>query len=283
MNFISYITQKINNLRKPNKVSLALFLGLLVSPLTHAANIIFDGDGVLFDTKKFQAAKEIGLLKLMSLGKNPTPLFMEFLDSVEPRTEQTPLAYDANGNLLPQLMCDWMTGAKTPAQILNQINVALEDNDLLTVKEKSVLKGMNEFIFGDPQCYAKTKKILRDGKKFVKRCKKKGHKVYILSNWDRPSFQELEKEFSKFLKLFDGVVISGDVGMLKPDPAIYSAIIEKYNLDPVETVFFDDRPENVKAAQEQGLYGILCDKDNFRNARREFLAWEGQHDEQQIV
>ncbi|MCL5874883.1 MAG: HAD-IA family hydrolase [Candidatus Dependentiae bacterium] len=283
MNFTSYITQKINSLRKPNKLSLALFLGLLVSPLTHAGNIIFDGDGVLFDTREFHAAKEIGLLNIISFGKNPRPFFMDFLDSIEPRSEQTPLTYDAKNNLVPQLMCDWMTGSKTPAQIINQINSAVQENDLLTRKEKNIIKAMSEFIFGDPECYINTKKLLHDGKKFVKRCKKKGHKVFILSNWDSASFPVLKKKFSKFFDLFDGVVISGDVGMLKPDPAIYSAIIEKFNLDPQETVFIDDRPENIAAAQEQGLYGILCDKDNFRDVRREFLAWEGQHDEQQIV
>ncbi len=255
-------------------IGISLLSILLLTPFAHAANIIFDGDGVLFDTRSFHAAKEIGLLNLMAYGKNPSPLFMDFLNTIEPRHEDTPVAYDTQGNLLPQLFCDWLTGAKTPAQILNQVNSAIDENTVLTKREKNVIRGMNEFIFGDPEHYIHTKQLIRDGKKFVKRCKKQGHKVFILSNWDAASFPALQKRFSKFLDLFDGVVISGDVGLMKPDPAIYSAIVEKYNLDPAETAFVDDRPENVEAAKVHGIHGVLCDKNNFKEVRRNILLWE---------
>jgi epoxide hydrolase-like predicted phosphatase len=56
--------------------------------------------------------------------------------------------------------------------------------------------------------------------------------------------------------LFDAVVISGEVGLRKPDPAIYLLAAQRLNLDPGEIVFVDDLSPNVRAAAEVGMVGI---------------------------
>ena len=58
------------------------------------------------------------------------------------------------------------------------------------------------------------------------------------------------------LDLFDGVVISAEVGLLKPDPRIYLLALERLKVPPDAAAFVDDLPENVQAARELGLYGI---------------------------
>lgn len=58
------------------------------------------------------------------------------------------------------------------------------------------------------------------------------------------------------LELFEAVVISAEVGLLKPDPRIYQLALERLGLPPESAAFVDDLPENVRAAQELGLYGI---------------------------
>ncbi|MFN3928425.1 MAG: HAD family hydrolase [Thermoflexus sp.] len=58
------------------------------------------------------------------------------------------------------------------------------------------------------------------------------------------------------LELFKAVVISAEVGLLKPDPRIYQLALERLGLPPESAAFVDDLPENVRAAQELGLYGI---------------------------
>ncbi len=58
------------------------------------------------------------------------------------------------------------------------------------------------------------------------------------------------------LDLFDGVVISAEVGLLKPDPRIYHLALERLRVPPEAAAFVDDLPENVQAARELGLYGI---------------------------
>jgi putative hydrolase of the HAD superfamily len=79
-----------------------------------------------------------------------------------------------------------------------------------------------------------------------------GLRTGLLSNsWGNIYPMELIDE------LFDGVVISGDVGLRKPDPAIYRMILERVDVSPAESVFVDDAEPNVVAAAELGMHAIL--------------------------
>lgn len=84
-----------------------------------------------------------------------------------------------------------------------------------------------------------------------------GYKLYVLSNMSR--------EFIDFLRripvygLFDGEVVSCEVGVVKPEPEIYRLLLDRYGLDPAETLFIDDRPANIAAAAELGIRGQLFD------------------------
>ena len=87
--------------------------------------------------------------------------------------------------------------------------------------------------------------------------KDKGYKVYYLSNWSAWT-HDLLQEAGKFdfLKLMDGGVFSYDVGYMKPDEEIYKILINKYKINPEEAVFFDDREENIEAANKLGIHGV---------------------------
>jgi len=62
---------------------------------------------------------------------------------------------------------------------------------------------------------------------------------------------------SVFPELFDGVVISGDEGMHKPEPAIYELGCERVGLPPAECVFVDDLRENCEGAEAVGMTAVL--------------------------
>ena len=79
--------------------------------------------------------------------------------------------------------------------------------------------------------------------------------LYILSNWSAETYPIAEKHFD-FLSWFDGKIISGEVGIVKPDLGIYKLLIERYDLDPQQTIFIDDKLENIKAAEFLGIHGI---------------------------
>jgi putative hydrolase of the HAD superfamily len=75
-------------------------------------------------------------------------------------------------------------------------------------------------------------------------------KLYFLSNT-----RTLERTHD-FLQGFDGGIFSGDVLLIKPEPAIYKLLQNRYAMDPTKTVFIDDLLTNVHAAQAQGWQGI---------------------------
>jgi putative hydrolase of the HAD superfamily len=82
--------------------------------------------------------------------------------------------------------------------------------------------------------------------------KEKGYKIYLLSNYNEDFFR-VHTQDAAFLKDIDGKVVSYEIHKIKPYPEIYQYLLDKYNLKPEESVFFDDRPENTQTAQELGM------------------------------
>lgn len=88
------------------------------------------------------------------------------------------------------------------------------------------------------------------------RAKAAGYKVLLLSNTDPERFAFVRRRFPEIL-FFDGYVLSYELKLLKPDPAIYLAAARHGCSEPAECVFIDDMEENVKGAVAAGLHGIL--------------------------
>jgi 2-haloacid dehalogenase len=82
-----------------------------------------------------------------------------------------------------------------------------------------------------------------------------GTPCYVLSNMERESFPLRLARF-EFLQSFDGYVISGLEGVVKPDPKIFELLLERFGLDRRHTLFIDDSPANVDAANAIGLPAI---------------------------
>ncbi len=85
--------------------------------------------------------------------------------------------------------------------------------------------------------------------------KRKKYKLIALTNWSSETFPVAVKKF-KFLKLFDGIVVSGKVKMLKPFPEIYNYTLKKHGLIANKSIFIDDRISNVDGAIKCGIHGI---------------------------
>lgn len=80
---------------------------------------------------------------------------------------------------------------------------------------------------------------------------KRGYDVTLLTNFASDTFRETRDRFP-FLKETRGVTVSGEVGLIKPDPAIYAHHTEAFDLTPESTLFFDDTAANVEAARRAG-------------------------------
>ena len=85
--------------------------------------------------------------------------------------------------------------------------------------------------------------------------KKQNYDCYVLSNWSAETFIGMTDDYP-FLQLFNGLLISGEDKLAKPDAAIYELAISRFNLIPQETVFIDDKLENIEAAKKLNLKTI---------------------------
>ena len=82
------------------------------------------------------------------------------------------------------------------------------------------------------------------------------YKLYALTNWSTETFP-IARERYQFLGWFDGIVVSGEEKMRKPDPAFYKLLFEKYGVDVTEALFIDDNVRNVEAARKLGIDSIV--------------------------
>ena len=85
--------------------------------------------------------------------------------------------------------------------------------------------------------------------------KAQGHMLFCLSNMHVASIDHLEKSYT-FWEVFAGVVISCRVHLCKPEPAIYTYLLETYGLDGADTVFIDDTEVNLSAAKQFGIQTV---------------------------
>jgi 2-haloacid dehalogenase len=84
----------------------------------------------------------------------------------------------------------------------------------------------------------------------------RGVPLYALSNWSAETFPIARKRF-EFLKWFRGILVSGEVRMLKPDARLFQCFLDTFAIDPLQAVYIDDLEPNVQAAAALGMHGIL--------------------------
>ena len=99
------------------------------------------------------------------------------------------------------------------------------------------------------------RKIFQNSVDILNKLKDKKYKCYVLSNWSWETFNGMDKKYP-FLNKFDGMIISGKEKLVKPDLQIYKLAIDRFNLTPEETVFVDDKKENIEAANKLGFLTI---------------------------
>ena len=97
----------------------------------------------------------------------------------------------------------------------------------------------------------------------VKKCKDAGFGIYLLSNVSA-HFAETYQGISKYAELFalfDGLVFSGPLRMVKPDRAIFDHLLSTYSLSPEDCLFIDDSQKNLDGAARAGIGTYLFDGD----------------------
>lgn len=184
--------------------------------MTKIKGIYFDLGGVLVD--------------------NPWPGMMAYyIKQINVKEEEFLLAVD-------KAIIDWQKGKISEnffwEKICNELKVATPTTQSLWINGvKSSFKEKNGMF------------------KLLDILKKRGYKIGLLSNTEKPVVEFLINE--KKYKYFDKTVFSCEVGMIKPDREIYDHALQLLGLKPEETIFIDDKEENIEGAKKVGMIGIL--------------------------
>ena len=154
-------------------------------------------------------------------------------------------------------------------ETLQAVNQAVFQNELWNESDRGVLSPeelLEAFIANNP-AYEKeirqvidavgdTISLMPYAVEWVKGLKERGYHLYILSNYAEYTYEKTSHKM-EFLPYMDGVVFSYRCKLIKPEKEIYEYICKTYELKPEESVFLDDRKDNVEAARNMGMHGIV--------------------------
>lgn len=98
--------------------------------------------------------------------------------------------------------------------------------------------------------------FISDTWQYIYSLKNQGYKLYFLSNLTQVTYNYLKNDI-KVIDLVDGGIYSWEEGVSKPHKEIYELLLEKYNLNKDELIFFDDTLKNVEMGNRLGIKSIL--------------------------
>lgn len=90
--------------------------------------------------------------------------------------------------------------------------------------------------------------------KLIKPLKRK-YKIYGLTNWSAETLPIAQSKYD-FFDLFDGIVVSGEEKVAKPDPLLFRILLDRYQLMAEESLLIDDNAENIRVAKEMGFQTV---------------------------
>ena len=135
--------------------------------------------------------------------------------------------------------------------LLGEISVQQHINSLKNEKDFKDIKYILE-----KENLIKSYPLMKENFEYIKHLKNKGYQLFLLTNITEDSFNYIN-DLIDINKLFDGGVYSYQEHLIKPNHEIYNLLINRFNLNKEETIFFDDKEKNVKAAMEIGIKSFV--------------------------
>jgi FMN phosphatase YigB (HAD superfamily) len=183
-------------------------------------------------------------------------------------------AHSPSGAPLPNVFCAWLAGKISGSEVIDRVRPVLDDllekKYFVSHREKQLVYSALEATF-DPVFFCEAVHVSHEGIKLIKELKQcnPGIRLIALSNWDPWSFEQMKIRFKDELSLFDEIIISGILGVTKPDKRAFVFLLENNRLMPGDCIFIDDQKENTEAAEALGIPSIQF--TNFNELRSTFF------------
>ena len=226
--------------------------------------IIFDLDGVLFKENKPAFVKKVGFTDLakytLRTWSTPESICLDTLQCISAQEEkkyEIPLMH--RGRSMPCCIMEWQLGDKDHVQVRQElaqhIDALAAKNHFKNEQDRDLTKRILDITL-NPEHLADITAPISPMVQLAKQLKQNGYKLFLLSNLATEHYDVLQAKYPEIAELFDGIIISAHVKMLKPHKQIYQHLLETYDLKPQECIFKKKKKENVDAAQQCGITGI---------------------------
>lgn len=179
----------------------------------------------------------------------------------------TTMIFDMGSVLVECYWEKYLEKTKIPKQYISEIIKVFEDTKddrIETCSIEECIEIYSNAMRDELKPYAKTAfyainssaEVFDYTVELLETLKDSGYKLYYLSNWSRAGHDLCVKSGAfDILKYFDGGIFSYEVGLMKPDKRIYELLLSRYDINPQNAVFYDDRKENMDAAKDVGIRG----------------------------
>jgi len=269
-----------------------LFIALTISLVSQSKTIIWDLGSTLFKTSHLTFARKIGLDKFIAYAvmdlrsPNIKPIVFDILNKMHPNDESpSEIATDNDGNPLPVIMERWLAGLITDNEIMKSVSDYFghleKQKYFVSNRQKNLVFATIEQMF-NPHTMAAATKPIKAGIKLLNECYyaknpdgSPRNSLFVLSNWDEASFKLVKAKYAQiFDNCFDSrhIIISGAIGLIKPNKDAYLYVLNTYDLDPKDCIFIDDQCVNILAAESVGITAILLCNSNYQNVRTNLIA-----------
>lgn len=235
-------------------------------------SIVIDFGNVVGEQLTRKVLSEIGLGNIFAnLFSNPMRIeeeYMDFLGTIDHYKAGQVIASN-DDKVLPKIMSDWLQGLKTPEQVRTIILTKIKEARSKIGKSKAKLwEAITNFMFTPARLAAVTIprksviKIIKKCRRFKNYANQSAHKIFLLTNFDPETFELIkrDKAFKEFFDCLDGIVVSGKIHLIKPDPQLFEAAFKEFGIDPNYefTVFIDDEYANIEAAMRLHKHKLRC-------------------------
>ncbi len=226
--------------------------------------VIFDLDGVLFQHNKTAFAQKVGIGKItkytLLTWANPETTCLNTLHTISSQESAQPnIPLIHRGKKMPCCIVDWQLGHSSHTQVRNelekQIEILEQKNHFKNNQEKELVQRILDISI-DPQHLNEIVKPTTAMVDLAKELKNRNYKLIILSNLAHEHYTILQKTYPEITGLFDDIIVSARVKMLKPNKEIYQHVLDKHALTAHECICIDNQKENIESAQQKGMHGI---------------------------
>ena len=247
------------------KSNLSVLLACISCAPLMAANIVFDLHGVLINVSHTSCMRQLPVTTALQYLALDAPSFKgiqkDWFTFLEQLDDQKPAVntYDPSGTIVPAIMTNNLTNLRSCADVCARAEhfCTHNENYFRSPAHRAFMLGLTHAIF-TPSLFVRSVSWFNAMVDLAIEYKRLGHKVFILSNLNNEHFLALKAQYPFHIAFFDGVVVSGVVGLAKPDRAIYHYLLDAYQLKPEETLFIDDQAINCTAAESCALTSIVC-------------------------